>query len=37
MSGGKARMTKFPERGETIIVMHQGKVKSVKWDEREGF
>ncbi|RYM02786.1 hypothetical protein EWH99_10645 [Sporolactobacillus sp. THM7-7] len=34
---GKARMTKLPEFGETIIVTHQGKVKRVKWDEGEEF
>ncbi|MDF2536609.1 MAG: hypothetical protein K0R18_2771 [Bacillales bacterium] len=34
---GKARMTKLPEHGETVIVTHQGKVKRVKWDEGEEF
>lgn len=34
---GKARITKLPEHGETIIVTHQGKVKRVKWDEGEEF
>jgi hypothetical protein len=34
---GKARMTKLPEHGETIIVTHQGKVKRVKWDEGRNF
>ncbi|MDN3953859.1 hypothetical protein [Sporolactobacillus laevolacticus] len=28
-------MTKLPENGETVIVMHQGKVKRMKWDDGE--
>lgn len=37
VSGGKAKLTRLPEHGETKIVTHQGKVKRVKFDEGEEF
>ncbi|MFC7060789.1 XtrA/YqaO family protein [Halobacillus seohaensis] len=34
---GKAKITTLPEHGETKVITHQGKVKRVKFDEREDF
>lgn len=34
---GRAKLTELPSFGETKIITHQGKVKRVKFDEREEF
>ncbi|ALV02364.1 hypothetical protein BAMY_13825 [Bacillus amyloliquefaciens] len=37
ISNGEAKMTSFPEHGETKIVMGKGKVTRVAWGEGELF
>jgi hypothetical protein len=34
---GKAKIAELPEHGEAKIIMHQGKVKRIRWDEGEEF
>lgn len=37
ISEGRAKMTVLPEHGEAKIIMHQGKVKRVRYDIGEEF
>ncbi|MFD2704064.1 XtrA/YqaO family protein [Salibacterium lacus] len=37
VSNGKAKLTELPDHGEAKIVMHQGKVKRIRFDEGEDF
>lgn len=36
-SDGKAKITKLPVHGETKVIIHQGRVKRVKFVEGEEF
>lgn len=37
ISDGLAKMTTLPDHGEAKIVMHQGKVKRLRFEEGEDF
>ncbi|MEJ9210106.1 XtrA/YqaO family protein [Bacillus smithii] len=34
---GKAKLTTLPDHGEVKVIMHQGKVKRLRWEEGEEF
>jgi hypothetical protein len=37
VSGGKAKVTKLPDHGETKIITSQGQIRRVIFDEGENF